>query len=70
VVAQRLEHHPHVHEVLLARLGEDEDVVAVDLDEARNHDRGGCGQPEPRCVARLSVTDLDSDIVSLSAASP
>jgi uncharacterized protein (DUF2336 family) len=32
VVAQRLEHHPHVHEVLFARLGKDEDVVAVNLD--------------------------------------
>jgi hypothetical protein len=40
VVAQRLEHHPHVHKVLLARLGEDEDVVAVDLDEAPEHGRG------------------------------
>ncbi len=40
VVAQRLEHLPHVHEVLLAHLGEDEDVVVVDLDEVTEHRRG------------------------------
>jgi hypothetical protein len=42
VVAQRLEHYPHVREVLLARLGGDEDMVAVDsdMDEAPKHGRG------------------------------
>ena len=34
VVPQSLEHHAHVHEVLLARLGEGEDVIAEDLNEA------------------------------------
>ena len=41
VMPQRLEHHPHVHEVLFARLGEDEDVVAVHLHEAAEHGRAG-----------------------------
>jgi hypothetical protein len=46
VVPQRLEHHPHVHEVLFARLGEDEDVVTVHLHEAAKHRRAVAG-PSP-----------------------
>jgi len=34
VVPQRLEHHAHVHEVLLARLGEDENVITVSASTA------------------------------------
>ena len=41
VVPQRLEHHAHVHEVLLARLGEDENVITVYLNEAPKHRHAG-----------------------------
>ena len=43
VVQQRLEHQ--VHLVLLARLGEDEDVVAVHLHKLSEHGRAGARRP-------------------------
>ncbi len=41
VVQQRLEHYVHVHEVLLACLRKDQDVIAVHLNEALEHGRAG-----------------------------
>ena len=37
VVAKSLQHHADVNQVLLLRLGEDEDVVHVDLHESTQH---------------------------------
>ena len=52
MVPQRFEDHADVHEVLLARFGEDEDVVAVDLYEAPQHGRGLRTGTHPRGAAR------------------
>ena len=40
VVPQRLEHHPDVHQMLLAGLGENEDIVAVHLHKTAQHRLG------------------------------
>jgi hypothetical protein len=67
VVQQPFDHHPHVHEVLFARIGEDEDVVTVHLHEpsiggqlpgrawpVASNDRTG---PKIECMYRMRIDD-------------
>ena len=48
VVPKGFKHHSHMRQVLLTRLGEGQDVIAIDLNEAPQHRRAragpaGCG---------------------------
>jgi hypothetical protein len=36
-MVQRLKHHPHARKVLIAGLGEDEDIIAVHLHKTLKH---------------------------------
>ena len=40
-MVQRLKHHPHARKVLIAGLGEDEDIIAVHLHKTLKHLRDG-----------------------------
>ena len=63
VVPQSLEHHAHVHEVLLARLGEDENVITVYLNETPEH-RHACARRA--CVLQLVRPDQSSQTTERS----
>ncbi len=45
VVLQCLQDHEHMHQMLLARFREDEDVVAIDFHNAPQHGRGRASLP-------------------------
>ena len=58
VVQQRLEHHALVQQMLLTRLGEDVDVIAVHLHTQTKHGRAGACRPTADRPARSSRTDI------------